>query len=277
MNYDYLLAVGPGRSGTDLLYSCLKRSPDMAFPEIKEGYYYRSPRRFRRARRRAGGRMLADLSNLAYGDPRLAGGVRALSAEGVRILLAVTVREHRDRALSMLRFRASRGLIALPPRRRHEEAVVADRLRGEQLRGIFGLGADVLVIRFPVLASDPQAAADAIASVCGVPAFRAPARRGRSPPVRARFPPLALAGRLAAVALRRLGLRRTLQWLKDREGLQRMFFAPAADGDPAPRLSDGAAAELDAASRECEELIRSAASELREGIAFRPRAGRPAG
>lgn len=270
MNYDYFLVVGPGRSGTDLLYSCLKRSPDMAFPEIKEGYYYRSPRRFRRARRRAGGRMLADLSNLAYSDPRLAEGVRTLSAEGVRILLAVTVREHRDRALSMLRFRASRGLITLPPRKRHEDAVVDDRLRGGQLRGIFGLGADVLVIRFPVLASDLQAAADAIASVCGVPAFRVPARRERNPSVKARCPPLALAGRLAAVALRRLGLRRTLQWLKDRDALQRLFFVPVADGDPAPRLSDGAAAELDAASKECEELIRSVASELRDGIAFRP-------
>ncbi len=39
---DYLLAVGPGRSGSEFLYENLKSKPGFVFPEIKEGCYCRS-------------------------------------------------------------------------------------------------------------------------------------------------------------------------------------------------------------------------------------------
>ena len=83
--YDYLLVVGPGRSGSEFLYRLLRDHPGFVFPEIKERYYYRSPRAFRRARKRLDGRqgqILCDVANLAYADARLSRGVEALREEG---------------------------------------------------------------------------------------------------------------------------------------------------------------------------------------------------
>ena len=147
--YDYLLVVGPGRSGSELLYERLKAHPAFAFPEIKEGYYYRSPRAWRRARRALGAgsggpRILADIANLAYRDGALAGGVEALRGGGCRILIAVLLRDHVDRAMSMARFRRSRGeLAALLGAARLEAAVVRDRLTPDRLLGVYRLDADV--------------------------------------------------------------------------------------------------------------------------------------
>ena len=79
-NYDYLLFVGPGRSGTDYLCNVLRESHHVAFPEIKEGYYYQSPGRYMRMRRKTpAGVILGDGANLAYLDTKLVNG-RALSA-----------------------------------------------------------------------------------------------------------------------------------------------------------------------------------------------------
>ncbi len=269
---DYLLVVGPGRSGSEFLYRRLKGHPAYAFPEIKEGYYYRSPRAFRKARARASGRVLVDVANLGYRDAALAPGVRALLAEGVRVLLVVLLRDHRERARSMIAFRRSRGEVsALLGARRLETAVVADRLTPARLRAIHALDADVLALCFDALTAD-AAALDCLAALCGTAPFAdaAGADEGAvNEAVRARVPPLAAAGKLAALALRRLGWRRTLQRLKDSRRLRTFFFAPLDGADAAPPLSDASARLLDECGRECRAAVAEASERLRPGVFLR--------
>ena len=83
--YDYVLVAGPGRSGSTFLYRLLNAHPAFTAPEIKEGYYYRSVRRFDRARRklRRSDTILLDVANTAWADPRLA-VVAALHRRGWR-------------------------------------------------------------------------------------------------------------------------------------------------------------------------------------------------
>ena len=87
--YDYLLVLGPGRSGSDFLYRILKSHPAFAFPEIKEGRYYRSPQAFTRVwgEMQGGGKLLCDIENSAYLDPKLLPGLMALKERGKRELM----------------------------------------------------------------------------------------------------------------------------------------------------------------------------------------------
>ena len=82
---DYLLVVGPGRSGSTFLYRLLK-GRTFESPAIKDAYYYRSQRRFERALRRIraadAAAVLLDVANLAWRDPRLMAGVAALRRRG---------------------------------------------------------------------------------------------------------------------------------------------------------------------------------------------------
>ena len=110
--YDYLLVAGPGRSGSTFLYELLDAHPGFTAPDIKEGYLYRAPRRLDRALRRAAPAVVLDVANLAWRDPALAGGVAALRARGHLVLIVVLLRDHLERAVSMFRFRRSRGELA---------------------------------------------------------------------------------------------------------------------------------------------------------------------
>ena len=274
--------VGPGRSGSELLYERLKAHPAFAFPEIKEGYYYRSPRAWRRARRtldaEGGGRprILADIANLAYRDGALAGGVEALRGGGCRILIAVLLRDHVDRAMSMARFRRSRGEIAaLLGAARLEAAVVRDRLTPGRLLDVYRLDADVLTIGFPALTGG-GAAIEALCALSGAPApASGPAPGAVNESVAARHPLLSAAGKSAAVALRALGRRRLLQRLKDDARLRRLFFVPLpAGGRAAAPLSDGARRTLEADAAGCRALAEAASREAGEQLWLR-RAGDP--
>ena len=282
---DYLLVAGPGRSGSELLYERLKAHPAFAFPEIKEGYYYRSARAYARARRAleaaeggAGGpRILADIANLAYRDGALAGGVEALRGGGRRILIAVLLRDHVDRAMSMARFRRSRGeRTALFGAARLEAAVVRDRLTPGLLLGLYRLDADVLTIGFPALAADGgDAAVAAIGALCGAPgAPPGPAPGVVNESVAARHPLLSAAGKSAAVALRALGRRRLLQRLKDDARLRRLFFVPLPAGGGGPRLSAEARRILEADAAGCRALAEAASRPIGDWLWLR-RAGDP--
>ncbi len=273
LKYDYLLVAGPGRSGSDLLYERLRGHADFAFPEIKEGYYYRSPARFEKALRRAnrdGKRILADVANLGYQDPALGPGVGRLTGAGRRVLLVVLLRAHRDRAVSMMRFRKSRGeFSALFGARRLERAVARDRLTPEALHEIYGLGADVLTLRFSALTENTTGSLSALAGLCGAAPFPESAPTVVNESVRARSAPLAAGGKAVAVALRRLGLRRLLQRAKDSRSVRRFFFAPATGERGVPRLSEETARSLDESFAACRAVAEGASEPLGEGLFFR--------
>lgn len=274
LKYDYLLVAGPGRSGSELLYERLRRHKDFAFPEIKEGYYYRSPSRFEKALAQAnnGGekRMLADAANLGYQDRALPPGVRRLADAGRKVLLVILLRAHRDRAVSMMRFRKSRGeLSALFGARRLERAVVRDRLTPEALDALYGAGVDALTLHFSALTANTTGALNALASLCGAALFDESEPVVVNESVRARNALLAAAGKSVAVGMRRLGMRRLLQRIKDAPSVRRVFFTPAAGERDAPRLSEESARLLDESFEACRALAESASEPLGDGILFR--------
>ena len=273
MVYDYLLVVGPGRSGSDFLYENLKNHPELAFPEIKEGYYYRSPRNFDKTLRGLQGKTLVDIANLAYKDPSLTKGLEQLAAKGCRTLIVVLLRNHYDRALSMMRFRKSRGEVsALFGRRRLEDAVIQDRLKPSDLLGIYRCGVDVLTVSFPTLTQDTGAVLDTLSTICGVSHFNYAAHGVVNESVRTRHILLSVFGKSVAVALRRLGLTRILQKLKDNQSVRDLFFVPLSRDARGMSISQANMNILQDSYLKCRSIIHCVSDEIGEGIYFR-RAG----
>ena len=270
-NYEYMLIVGPGRSGTELLYVNMSRHPRLRFPEAKEGGYYRRPSAIPRPR--GDGAILADISNLAYGDAALGAGVSAMRRSGHRVLVVVTLREHRDRAASMIRFRKSRGeFSAWFGDRRLERSVVRDRLTAANLADIYALDADVLAIRFENLVAEPKRALNAIAAVCGIDEFADVEGGLINESLRPRFFPLSAAAKLAALAMRLVGLRRPLQRIKDAKLPRKVLFAPIPESEKRPiSLCPASARLLDAAYGECLAAIERRSERVSDGVFFRRR------
>ncbi len=268
--YDYVLAVGPGRSGTTFLYRHLNAHPAFTAPEIKEAHYYRSARRLARALRiaRGSGAMLLDVADTAWSDPRLA-RVSALVRSGLRVLVVVLLRGHRDRARSVMAYRRSRVLLALPALLAGpgglERAAVRDSLTPEALERIFALGADVLVVGFEEMAAEPGRVLDAVARLCGVRPFGPIDAAAVNRAEAARSVPLAAAAKLAAPALRAAGARRLLQALKDDPRLVRLVFRPAR-AEERPVLSEAAAACLDRREAACRAAVAAACEPLGGGL-----------
>ena len=269
---DYLLVVGPGRSGSDFLYRILRGHPDYAFPEIKEGMYYRSVRAYHRARAkiRPTDRLLCDIANDAYRDPKLLPGVRALQQQGVSILMMVLLRNHRERAVSAIRFRKSRGRPSALRGARHLEAsVVQDRLAPAMLESMFGLDVDILTVDFSTLVEDTESFLAKLASLCGTGPFDSVDTEPVNVSTRARFVWLSTFGWLCAVALRKLGLTSLLQRIKDSRFIARMFFKPVASDVEEIRLSDSSARTLDDAHRECWSVVTRVSAKEHEGVFVR--------
>ena len=270
---DYLLVAGPGRSGSTYLYRLLNAHGDFVAPQAKEGHYYRSARRFERARRRLGGgrAVLLDAANTAWCDPRL-DGVAALRGRGHRVVVVVLLRDHLERAVSVMGWRHGRALV--PRARALERAAVEESLTGEALGRIFALGVDVLTVRFETLVGDPDAVLAAIAGLCGTGGFARAPRAPVNASVRARAPLLGAAARLGAVALRAAGARALVQSLKDEPRIARLFFRPERAGE---RFVPGAAAAAELARRRetCLAAL-DAACPLGEGL-WLVRGGAPCG
>ena len=270
--YDYLLAVGPGRSGTTYLYRLLRDHYAVAFPEIKEAGYYRSPDRYRRARGRLPpGTLLGDVDNGAYLDPGLPDAVGRLRGEGQRVLLAVVLRDQVERAESMMRFATSRGRqLRRGGARALERDVVSRRLTPARLERIRAGGADVAVLDFERLIREPEALLNGLAGWCGIPAWpEALPRGGVNAGVAARWTPAAALGAALAGGMRRLGLLTALQVLKDSRRVQDLFFRalPEATGDSAAgTLAPEHVALLRESDRECREWVERHTAALAEGL-----------
>ena len=280
LRYDYLLVAGPGRSGSTWLYRALGAHPQFASPGVKEAFLYRSPRRFERARRRAGGAVVVDAANRAWRDRRL-GRLARLPARGHRVLAVVLLRRHRDRAVSSMAFRRSRVLPALWAGLAGgagglERAVLRDSLTPAALARLHGLGVDVVTVSFEALSQRPAAVLGVVAGLCGAAPFRGPPPAPANAAVRARRPALAAAGKLAAVVLRTLGAARLVQRLKDDPRVMAFFFCPAGPGSATANgiaLGPGTRACLDRRYRACRAAAEASGEALAEGVWLR-RAGR---
>ena len=274
--YDYLLVVGPGRSGSTFLYENLKRHPAFDCREIKDGYNYRTPRRFEKIRQKMGEEMiLTDLSNLAYCDPLLVRGVRALRNNGYRILIVALLREHCARAVSMIRFRKSRGeFSALFGARHLEEAVVRDRLTPAHLSDIFQLDVDVLTVHFTALTQNPTAFLNSLSNICGASVFDRLALQKVNESVRARNLLFSACGKLIARTLRGARCRRLLQRLKNSDFVNQLFFTARREEQDGPRLSAENTALLQASFRACCAVIDDASEQIGAGIYFRKASSR---
>ncbi len=271
--YDYLLVIGPGRSGSEFLYRNLKGHRDFAFPEIKEGIYYRSPKAFKRARQRLHGKqrmLLCDIANSAYCDPALFSGIEALGKKGIKILLMVLIRNHRDRAISMLWFRKSRGEpSALFGSRRLEEVIVRDRLVPKMLLDIFRIKADILTVSFSALTKDTAAVLEVLASLCQTSGFDSVLQEPVNEVVSPRFVWFSALGWLCGRALRKLGFRRLLQRAKDNQLLKSVFFVPWSKDEGNLCLSEKSLKTLDTSYSECWSIVENSSEQIGRGIYFR--------
>ena len=253
--------MGPGRSGTDFLFGHLRRHPQIAFPESKEGEYYRSLRRLRRAQHRSGPEVvLADISNHAYRDPRLPLGIRALTDAGIKILVVVVIRDHVERAKSMMLFRTSRAEpSAWLGRRVLERLVVRRRLKAGHVSAIYESGADVIAIDFEMLVQQTGTVLELLTARCGIDPVALPSAHVQiNASVSARWMPLSALGKLAAVTLKRIGARRTLQRLKDSPDVQRLFFQDASVRPSRPDISAEHTRLLRKENKKCWEIVAQA-------------------
>lgn len=270
--YDYLLAVGPGRSGTEFLYRIFQSHPDLVFPEIKEGGYYRSPKLYAKAqsKRRNDQELLCDIANFAYRDPTLLCGIDHIRISGARVLLMVIIRDHQDRAVSMMRFRRSRGeFSALFGNKYLEKATVRDMLLPQALKDIFGLNVDIITVSFSTLVKDTGHFLEALSDICGIHEFDKIPQGPVNESVRARYIPLSALGKTCSFVLRKLGFRHLLQKIKDNESVKKIFFVPLNNGKNGLHLSEESLQTLESAHIECRSVIEDQSERIGEGLYFR--------
>ena len=268
LSYDYLLVVGPGRSGSTFLHDILDSHRQFQAPSIKEGYYYRRPADVVHLCDRLGieSTMLLDVANLAYIDSMLIPGLAALHKHGVRTLLVILYRDHRDRAVSMMAYRKSRGeFSAWFGRKNLEMAVVRDSLKPDVMTSIYGVDADVLTIAFPTLVKNTSLVLRIIADLCGIEAFREFPRRHLNEALQARSIVLSAGGKLAALAMRRMKLYRTLQRLKLSPWVNAVFFKPKSAAEKY-HLSAESESLLADWTHACRDAIEHSSERIEQGV-----------
>lgn len=256
------------------MYRKLKAHPDVEFPGIKEGYLYRSLGRFEQVRKRLDeGLILADISNLAYQDPLLSCGIKMIKNNGYRVLLVLSIREHFDRAVSMVRFKKSRGeFCALKGMNYLEEKVMNDQLMPEQLWNIFQTDVDVLIVYFPILTQKTEVFLDHLSNLCGISQFNNIEKERVNESVCARNVLLSVFGKIVAIVLRKLGCVYFLQTLKDSNLMRRLFFTKMRRDDFS--LSEKNRRLLNALYFDCCTIIDDFSHRIGEQIYFR-KAGTP--
>ena len=266
--YEYLLVIGPGRSGSDFLYRNLKDHPLFICPEIKEGFYYQSPAHYRKIRSGlSADRILADVSNPAYADPGLRSGLAGIRRSGDRVLLVLLMRRHRDRAASIVRFDRARGRPrALRSMQHRKETAMAKGLTVGHLVDIFDMPADILVVDFDALTHSTDLVMKDLSQICGGQARDTAVREATNVSMKARFIPMSVIAFWIARALRALGLRNLLQRLKDHRLLKRMLFVPS---DEHIEFSDEELQAMDADWQACCDFVAENTVETASGIRIR--------
>ena len=268
LRYDYLLVVGPGRSGSTFLHDILDGHKQFQAPKIKEGYYYRRPAEVVRLCSQLGATILLDVANLAYKDPTLEPKLAALHECGVRTLVVVLYRDHRERAISMLAFRRSRGEFSAWFGKRHlETTVLRDALTGAALTRIYGVEADVLTVAFSTLTTNTSALLQTLANLCGSADFGDLRGSRAAESSQARNMALSAIGKLCALAMRRLKLYRTLQRLKRSPLVEAIFFKhKGASAAEMPSLSAESERQLADCAPACQAAIERSSECVAHGV-----------
>ena len=140
-----------------------------------------------------------------------------------------------------------------------ERCVVRDRLKAGHISSIYETGADVMAIDFRLLVGQTDTVLELLAVRCGIAPFGTSAAHVRTnSSVSARWMPLSALGKLAAVTLRRVGARRTLQGLKESPDIQRLFFKDDSVRPTRPKISPAHARVLRAENTECWRVVAQA-------------------
>ena len=156
-------------------------------------------------------------------------------------------------------------------RRALERSVIRDRLTRADLEAIYDLEADILAIRFDSLIENPKRALNAIAGLCGVPPFGEVEGGLVNESLRPRFFPLSAAAKLMALTMRRIGLRKPLQRIKDSDIPRKVLFAPITESEKRGTaiLQESSARLLARSYKECTEMIERRSERVAEGVFVR--------
>ena len=213
-----------------------------------------------------GATMLLDVANLAYKDPMLTSKLAALRECGVRTLVVVLYRDHRERATSMLAFRRSRGEFSAWFGKQHlETTVLRDALTGAALTRIYGVEADVLTVAFSTLTTNTSALLQTLANLCGSADFGDLRGSRTAESSQARNMALSAIGKLCALAMRRLKLYRTLQRLKLSPLVEAIFFKHKGAAEM-PSLSAESERKLADCAPACQAAIERSSEYVAHGV-----------
>ena len=196
-------------------------------------------------------------------------GVPYLHDAGERVLVVVTIRDHVERTRSMIKFDASRGRgLWWRARNGLERFAVSRRLTPERLRYISRLGVDIAVLDFQSLTAEPLRVVNWLTKQCNIPEYKLLPDVNTNPSEQARSPYLSAVATLGARSLRKAGLRRTLQSVKDNETLHNLAFKPGGD-QPAIALEPEHVELLDRDNAACWQFVRMNFSQVEDGIYLR--------
>ena len=137
------------------------------------------------------------------------------------------------------------------------------------LDDIFSLDVDVLTVDFTTLVEDTEGFLARLAYRCRTAPFDDVPAEAVNVSTEARFVWLSTLGWFGAVALRRLGLTRLLQRVKDSRWVDRVFFNALASGQEDIRLDDSSVRILDAAHRQCWSLVTALSEQEQQGLFIR--------
>ena len=236
---------------------------------IRRSPHQKSRRHATTARRGASRAMLLDVADTAWSDPRL-DAVAALVRRGLRVLVVVLLRQHRDQARLVMAYRRSPvlpgdlGAARGPRGARARGGARQPHPRGARAHIRARCGHPRGRVR-DTRRREPRPVLSAVARLFGAEPF---ARVDAVPVNRAeavQSAPLAAAAKGAAWTLRSLGARRLLQALKDDPRIARLVCRPAGTGD-VPELSDAAAACLDRRHAARRAGVETPCAPLGEGL-----------
>ena len=265
-----MLFVGPGRSGTSLLFENFRRHPQLDFPEtIKEGYFYRSPKKainLMSSLRKKDKKTLTDFANMAYRDDAMPSKINLLSDAGFKIALVVTMRKHHDLAAAVMKFRKSRGeFSALFGNYYLERRVVEDRLTAERLLRIYETKSDVIVVDFETLISDIPNTLDTLFCVFSLHPVSSYVTGVVNHSTAARFPFIQPPLKGIAVAMHKLGFRRTLQRIKDNNYIMKCLFKPLSNTEETELTTESLGLLADSAMK-CRAMVAARSGPSKYGV-----------